>query len=177
MWRRWRDVRGRGGGVSFYSQYRGRCTGRIIHFLHHYCPYHVATQATIGAAHVNYGDKTIAKFAWSERFGEGDVPIFEFVDEEHEHRQFNEMRRAISDGCAVGPPDQAKRKPVDVEVMMALLPEGTRRASLYSECVHQAMPEFFVAERYVYFKAAGWFYRWDAGCGWLLWVEGERARS
>jgi hypothetical protein len=161
--------------MSFYSQYRGRCTGRIIHFLHHYCQYHIATHATIGAAHVNFGDKTIAKLAWSERFGEGDVPIFEFVDEESEHRQHNEMRRAISDGCAMAPPDEAKRKPVDAEVMMALLGDGTRRAGLYSECVLSTRPSFFVAERHVYFEAAGWYYRWDHEIGgWLLWVEGER---
>jgi len=58
---------------SSYAGYRGRCIGRVLHFLHNYVP-NLADHCQIGANHVEYSDKKIATFVWAR-----DVPIFTFI--------------------------------------------------------------------------------------------------
>jgi hypothetical protein len=164
--------------VSFYSHYRGRFAGRVYHFLDEYVSLDCAEQATIGAAHVNYRGETIATFTWDTRFGYGDVPIFAFIGEsadDRERAQATKRERAISDACLLNYVEPTERKPVDLDVMMALLDGGTRSARIFGLCVHKAEPSFYVHKRHVYFDAAGRTYRWDREIGgWLLWVEGQR---
>ena len=43
--------------MSAYSNYRGRCAGRIIHFLHECCSYSIASHATIGEEKIMHAAK------------------------------------------------------------------------------------------------------------------------
>jgi hypothetical protein len=123
-------------------------------------------------------DKLIATFVWETRFGRGDVPVFEFIGEradDYAVRQHNERERAISDACLTNHIEPAERKAVDLDIMTAMLRDGTRSARLFGSGVRGAEPAFFVHKREVYFDASGWVYKWDHEIGgWLLWVEGER---
>lgn len=60
---------------SWHRQYRGRCIGRVLHFLYYYCGYDVSTHATIGESKVNYHGQVIATY---EYLGDTDIPYFTF---------------------------------------------------------------------------------------------------
>lgn len=66
---------------SFYSQYRGRSVGRILHALNVYCNLHIAEHASVSENKVYYpSDKLFATFEWE---GE-DVPVLTFLDHNKE---------------------------------------------------------------------------------------------
>jgi hypothetical protein len=164
--------------MSFWN-YRGRCIGRVIHFLYHYAGMDVAEHATIGADRVEYRGKLFATYGWSDRFGQCDVPVFEFVDDEDgrlEDAQVSRVKYAVSDGCAWDVPED-RRVPVDVAILKVLARDGYHRADIFCHGVHGAEPRFFVRGDRLFAEANGWIYAWlPEARNWMIWVDGERAR-
>src|SRR5262245_1466338 len=65
--------------MTWWARYRGRCTGRVLHFLHAYCGLDVAEQAVVDCSKITYRGLQIATFGWSDSFGQKDVPVFAFL--------------------------------------------------------------------------------------------------
>lgn len=91
--------------MSYASSYRGRCVGRIIHFIYHYCGLHISEQFTVGGTPgeeekgftaVSLYGFPFAKITW----GYWDVPRFEFIGKDASsfaNEQRLKMREAIED--------------------------------------------------------------------------------
>ena len=78
---------------SPYSNYKGRCVGRVLHFLYHYCGLTIAERAIISFApsEVKYGNELLASYRW---LGDTDIPVFTFVDKlENSHWSTEHMER------------------------------------------------------------------------------------
>ena len=143
--------------MSFWN-YRGRCIGRVIHFLYHYAGMDVAEHAQIGGDRVEYRGKVFAKFTWSDSFGECDVPVFEFMDDADgwlNQAQVTKRKAAISDGCAWEVPED-RRVPVDVAILKVIARDGSHRADILCHGVHGAEPRFFVSGDLLFAEANGW---------------------
>jgi hypothetical protein len=103
---------------SHYSKYQGQSIGKLIHFLHYYCNYHISNHAQIGDDKVVYEDKLFATITWEVRAYNVsgrqvlvDVPVFDFqfhdvgdvyksnVEEVKRHfmNQLNSQEEAIQD--------------------------------------------------------------------------------
>jgi hypothetical protein len=164
--------------MSFWN-YRGRCIGRVIHFLYHYSGMDVAEHATIGRDRVEYRGKLFATYGWSDRFGQCDVPVFEFVDDEDgrlEDAQVSRVKEAVSDGCAFEVPADG-RVPVVPAILMVLASDGYHSANIFCHGVHDVQPTFFVRGDRLFAEADGWIYAWlSEAKNWMLWVEGPSRR-
>jgi hypothetical protein len=161
--------------LSFWN-YRGRCIGRVIHFLYHYAGMDVAEHATIGSDRVEYRGKAFATYTWSDRFGEADVPVFAFLSDAGrlDMMQTSKRAEAIADGCALDVP-QTGRIPVDAAVLMVLARDGYHSANIFCHGVHDASPTFFVRGDRLFAEANGWIYAWlPEAKSWALWLEGKQ---
>jgi len=65
--------------MSHYSNYHGKCIGRILHFLYHYCGSNVASNVTIGETEIKLDNEPFAMYKWHDSIGLADVPVFEFL--------------------------------------------------------------------------------------------------
>lgn len=67
---------------SPYAKYTGRCAGRILHFIYHYCSLHeaelvsVGYTSTDGSEAIKYGQEPFASYHWDD-----DVPVLNFFPE------------------------------------------------------------------------------------------------
>ena len=70
---------------SWYSKYRGRSVGRILHALNFYTTLHIAERATVGKEEIHFPENNLfATFTWE---GDTDIPIITFVGENKEKWQ------------------------------------------------------------------------------------------
>jgi len=83
-----------------YKSYNGRSAGRILHFLHHYLPYHIAVNAVISKNdRINYNGDLIALVQWNDQ----DIPWFIFPATKYFdsasaiNNQVNKRQEAIQD--------------------------------------------------------------------------------
>lgn len=154
--------------MSFW-RYRGRCTGRIIHFLYHYCGLDVAEQATIGASDVTYCGQRIATFTWHASFGLADVPVFAFEGEHADRwaeRQTEKQEEAIAD--ALPSVRDGDRIEVHANVLHAFKPEMYHGANIWAQIVAKTAPAFLVAHKTLYFRAGPHWHYWHREIGeWL----------
>lgn len=164
--------------MSFWN-YRGRCIGRVIHFLYHYAGMGVAEHATIGGDRVEYYGKPFAKFTWSDRFGRCDVPEFTFLDDPEGRlaaAQEAKADDAIRDALACDVP-HGGRVSVEPKALKVILRDAYISARISFGIIHHAEPEFFVRDDRLFAEGNGWIYAWlPEAKGWMLWVECERAR-
>jgi hypothetical protein len=164
--------------MSFWN-YRGRCIGRVIHFLYHYAGMDVAEHATIGGDCVEYHGKPFARFTWSDRFGRCDVPEFTFLDDAEGRfaaAQESKAGRAIVDGCIRDVPADG-RVPVEAAALRVIQREAAVSASIYFGLVHNVSPDYYVHGSRLLAEGNGWIYAWEPTAkGWMLWIEGERHR-
>lgn len=157
--------------MSWWTLYHGRCMGRVIHFLYHYCNLDVAEQSIIGERDVTYRGKRIATFGWCESFGEADVPAFTFEGEgEHAARwteaQIERREEAIVKALPAVP--AGEHVAVVPEVIHAFDPKICHRSRLWSKIVAKTEPAYSVANEVLYCRAGEhWFY-WSRAIGdWL----------
>ena len=63
----------------FYSEYKGRCVGRLIFFIDNfYCKYHPGKEHfTYGEGKVNWDKSVVARYEWID---DTDIPKFTFFD-------------------------------------------------------------------------------------------------
>lgn len=165
--------------MSFWN-YRGRCIGRVIHFLYHYAGMDVAEHATIDGDRVEYRGKPFATYKWSDTIGLCDVPEFTFVNDP-EGRLAEAMAAkaadALADGCAQLVPEH-HRMPVSDSVLYVLNRDAHQGGCLYLSLVHDAEPSFFVRDGRLYASVGDWIYAWiPEAKNWTVWVMGERASS
>lgn len=162
--------------MSFWN-YRGRCIGRVIHFLYHYAGMSVAEYATIGSDRVEYRGKTFATYTWSNDFGKVDVPIFTFTDDEDFVRRYvqtTKQQEAISDGCALNVPTVGRLQ-VESKVLRVIHREAYTTATIGIGVFHDMSPTFFVFGERLFAEAKGWIYAWlPEANNWMVWVEGEK---
>jgi hypothetical protein len=165
--------------MSFWN-YRGRCIGRVIHFLYHYAGMDVAEHATIGGDSVEYRGKSFAEYTWSDRFGEADVPVFSFLSDGADRLDASQTVRraeAISDACASDVPEDG-RAVVGAAVIAALARVAYDRANIAFQVFHGTDPKYFVRGDRLFAEANGWVYAWlPEAKNWMLWVEGDRSGS
>lgn len=172
-------------------RYRGRCTGRVLHFLYHYVGFDAAEHATVDfyrGKEVMLHGRRLATFEWSERFGEADVPVFKFDGEhadDYERNQYDKREAAVADALPGAPPLDA-RTPADVAVLFALNPEIVRFSRLRAQMVEHTEPVYFVADMMVHdiqckvlwCKAGESLYYWDREIGaWLRGPKDEEAAA
>lgn len=168
--------------MSFYSRYRGRCSGRLWHFLEHYCGVHTASHAKCdGEDGIRLYGKLIATYTWSDKFGEKDVPIFEFKESKNEYdrgmsdlytqKQVEKQKEAIADGFWWDEP--RNKEEVSARVVEAMNKEAYRDARLWSGIL-ECPCVFFVADRnseeknLLYFSTGKQNFYWDVRLGgWL----------
>lgn len=150
--------------------YHGRCTGRILHFLYHYCGFDVAEHATVGDGKVIYWGKDIATFAWSDRFGEADVPVFTFAGDLAQAwtaTQHDKREAAIVDALPVVPAARLGAY-IAPEQIHAFNPEIEQRATLWAGVVAKVQPQFFTCAKTLYCLAGGHYFYWHREIGeWL----------
>lgn len=61
---------------SWHRQYRGKSSGRIFHFLYHYCGFDIAEKACLkGENEIVYHNEVIASYKF---LGDTDIPHFTF---------------------------------------------------------------------------------------------------
>ncbi len=125
-------------------RYRGRCTGRVLHFLYHYVGFDVAEHARIGKGIVELHGQRFATLAWSDRFGEADVPELGDCNEFLLNGQRTKREEAIVDAVRYFVPGEP-RKPVDEDALQAVMPRELRSVRLHAEIVAKAQPQFFTA--------------------------------
>lgn len=158
-----------------YSHYRGRCIGRILHFLDQYCPYHIASVVRVGGNRVTLSDRPFATIAWDTSFGHAGVPVFTFLeDTDGAFARAQESRRhvAITDGLALAPP--AFDRYAD-RVLRVLMPDAIRRIELWTELSCSVKPTYAIDTKRLYAEIPGRVWAWDAAIGdWLLWYEERR---
>lgn len=178
--------------MSHYHSYRGRCTGRILHFLHSYCSYYVAEHSTIGTDKIMFGNTLIATFTWNDSFGLADVPMFEFVGEYEYYNETQTQKRQniLKDQnmFAIVPENVEL---VSATVLSALIPEAYRKARMHNSWHNErrmkpsSEPKFYVSiddgfnhkEYNVYFETCMNRYVWNNDLkSWLLHgsIEGEK---
>ncbi len=81
--------------MSWYSKYKGRSIGRILHFLYHYTNVDIAGRATISNGTILYCGEVIATYEWE---GETDMPVFKFANDFFNKNQESRKEEAIADG-------------------------------------------------------------------------------
>ncbi|MFA5234729.1 MAG: hypothetical protein WC390_10050 [Sulfurimonas sp.] len=59
----------------FFSEYKGRCIGRLMHFLYHY--HTMFDSCQMGDGKVAYYGDLVATYTWD---GDTDIPTFVFYD-------------------------------------------------------------------------------------------------
>ncbi len=146
--------------MSFYSKYRGKNCGRILHFLEHYCGLHVAEHAKFSDNYqLTYFGKLLATYKWSEKTFEGDVPEFEFAltdadGRAHKYRQDNQKQNrdeAINDGILFFPiPDVSERQEVSQDIIRALNSKAEREVYTYAQIFGRGYnAEFFMGRIHI----------------------------
>lgn len=154
--------------MSWY-RYQGRCIGRVLHFLEHYCGLHGAEYARVGGDYVELHNARIATYGWCESFGEADVPAFTFAGEQAGlwmEAQIEKRDAAIEDGLPAV--KEGPRIVLSAETIDAFNPEIQRRATLWAAIVAKAEPEFFAVGRTLYVTAGAHCFYWDRAIGaWL----------
>lgn len=158
--------------MNWWAKYRGRSTGRVIHFLHAYCGLNIAEMAVIGYGTISLYGKPFATFVWSNKSFQQDVPEFKFIGENSEYytsRQYMCQKKAIFSAIYLnGDPDPEEIIPVHVDILNALIKDGYRAAKLYSSTVEKE-PRFFVWKNSylndkvptLYFEAGKERFYWD----------------
>jgi hypothetical protein len=148
--------------------YRGRCTGRVLHFLSHYCGLGIAEHAIIGSDRVRLpSNEPLATYRWSTSFGDADMPMFTFADPRHDVEQARRREEAIADGP---PPHDHPRVPVDTAVLMAIIPASVRDARLWSRMLAGVEPAFSRCGTVIRFDAGDATFYWDRDL--VMWLRG-----
>lgn len=148
--------------MSFYTQYSGRCMGRLIHFMSHYNR-NISDAVCFGGNKVELWGKPFAEITWCERFGEADVPHFNFIGYEGEfhERQQAELRQEAIDDAIIYRSEPQNQEKVSETVLRALIPNEYQSAKLhfsfeqeraekYYSCTEPSKLEFYVAERPIF---------------------------
>lgn len=154
--------------MSWY-RYQGRCIGRVLHFLEHYCGLHVAEHARIGGDYVELHGARIATYGWCESFGEADVPAFTFLGDRADDWMLGQnVKRdaAIEDGLPTVPAEG--QRILDADQIHAFDPKIEQRARLWAGIVAKCEPLYFTVEQTLYFAAGGQYFYWHREIGaWL----------
>jgi hypothetical protein len=161
--------------MSWYP-YRGRCIGRVLHFVEHYCGLHLAEHVIVSPDAVMRGEKLLATYTWSDRFREWDVPEFKFAPSasEHEANQWRQREAAIIDGCALEAPATDKRQAVELSVLDVLRHKSSMRIGLWAH-LHDTQQRLFICDHKLFAEVAGRIYQLDADSGeWMIWYVPER---
>lgn len=172
--------------MSHYNSHRGRCMGRILHFVHYYLPYYLASSVKVGDGLFD-GERQIAKLTWSTSFGEGDVPIFEFLGpvKKAEFHAQQETRRAEAIRDSIVMNDVEDKTPVNPETLKTIDIERFWRGPHLRAQIFKTTLEFFTGtplprlemahhNRSLFCKMGKSTYVWDtssASLGWLLFLE------
>lgn len=162
--------------MSHYGHYRGRSIGRVLHFLHFYCPHYIADQVTIGEKHIMYSGYTLATYTWSNMFGEVDVPTFDFhygipgVDHKVlAEAQTLRRKEAIRDSI-IRVPNFKDKHVVDSRTVRALKPVAWHSVNIWSGIFKETV-SFFIANLDgvdgLFFKTSQETYEWTND-GWVL---------
>lgn len=77
--------------MSWHRQYRGKCIGRVAHFVYYYCGFNVMEECTISGDSIHYYGRKIATYRWLD--GYDDIPVFEFIDSDSYGPEIEMMRR------------------------------------------------------------------------------------
>lgn len=157
--------------MGWYRGYRGKSVGRIFHFLYHYCGLSVAEHAEISNYSISYGGKEIATFKYSDKFGEKDVPEFEFLNENWNYNQIFKREEAIKEGCPEHPEvGEEEFLHNDAVVLFKLVNEKAwQSADLSYQMFHNdgSRLKLFLYKGMLMFKSWNYFY-WNADMGcWL----------
>lgn len=161
--------------MSWYH-YRGRCIGRVLHFVEHYCGLHLAEHVTVGDGAVTDRGRQLATYTWSDRFGEWDVPEFKFApcNSMYEYQQRTRREWAILDGCALEAPAKDKRQLVELAVLDVLRPKSSMRIGLWAR-LHDTQQNLFINDHKLFADVAGRIYQLDVDSGeWMLWFVPNR---
>lgn len=129
--------------MSFYSHYRGRNAGRMIHFMCHYNR-NIADDVKFGSGKVELWGDPFATVTWSNKFGEADVPEFTFVGYEAEFhtQQQLELRQEAIDDAIIYKDSPAEQIEVNKIVLQAIIPDAYRDAYFWNSCDSEMGPKY-----------------------------------
>ncbi len=123
----------------FYSNYRGRCMGRIIFFITQYCGSVIGDAVRIGN-NVQLYDQVFAEIDWQDEFGWTDVPVFKFNEEHPEFSSlFNDnqanWKEIALTAARVNNDIPEDQKPVDAEILRILIWNGYLNSNLRAQAL------------------------------------------
>ncbi len=181
---------------SHHQRYRGRSIGRILHFLEHYLPYHMAEHVQVGNDRVEFRGSLVATITWSTKFGEGDVPIFKFVERAHtdersgdtceelEAMQTERQKDAINDAIKYN--EVTEREPLaNAKTVLCAINRTIWQEMHLMAQLRDTNAEFFTGnggygtatgkDQSLFCKVGKSTYLWDrdrySAAGWLLYAE------
>lgn len=74
--------------MSPYSQYKGRCVGRILHVMYCLLPSWQAESVKVGDSEVLLHNERVATYKWDDVNADSDIPLMEFAKPEHTRKFF-----------------------------------------------------------------------------------------